>query len=204
MSTIIFLNGASSSGKTTITRELQEHLERPFLRIGIDTLLGMMPKKYMETGPLAHEGFHFVAMPDAQGPLTHVRNGPLAVELMRDLIAIAQLLADRGRDLIIDEVVFGDEQQGDRLFDYAHALKQHTVYFVGVFCSEQELIAREKSRRNRMLGLARDQMKRVHLGTRPYDVTVDTSTTSVTGCTQEILTFMHNNPLPTGFKSLEK
>ena len=36
--TIIFLNGASSSGKTSIARALQRRLAEPYLLVGPDTL----------------------------------------------------------------------------------------------------------------------------------------------------------------------
>ncbi len=36
---IIFLNGASSSGKTTIGRELQRQMDRPFLYLSPDQLV---------------------------------------------------------------------------------------------------------------------------------------------------------------------
>ena len=36
MPKIIYLNGPSSSGKTTLAKALQESLEEPYLHIGID------------------------------------------------------------------------------------------------------------------------------------------------------------------------
>jgi chloramphenicol 3-O phosphotransferase len=42
---IIYLNGPSSSGKTTLAKALQEEFEQPFLHIGIDRVIGMMPVK---------------------------------------------------------------------------------------------------------------------------------------------------------------
>ena len=57
---IIFLNGVSSSGKSTIAKGLQHLSENPLLTIGIDTFLDMMPAQYLYTGPKASEGFQFV------------------------------------------------------------------------------------------------------------------------------------------------
>ncbi|ASA57741.1 phosphotransferase-like protein [Vibrio gazogenes] len=42
---VIILNGASSSGKSSIARELQAILPRNDLHIGIDTFISMMPEK---------------------------------------------------------------------------------------------------------------------------------------------------------------
>jgi len=41
---VIYLNGPSSSGKTELAKALQEALDKPFLHVGIDKVIGMMPK----------------------------------------------------------------------------------------------------------------------------------------------------------------
>jgi len=43
MSKIIFLNGAGSSGKTSIARSLQHLSNEPWLTFGIDTFINMTP-----------------------------------------------------------------------------------------------------------------------------------------------------------------
>jgi chloramphenicol 3-O phosphotransferase len=43
MSTVIVLNGTSSSGKSTIARELQLVLPQPYLTLGVDTLIAALP-----------------------------------------------------------------------------------------------------------------------------------------------------------------
>jgi chloramphenicol 3-O phosphotransferase len=42
---IIYLNGPSSAGKTTLARALQERLPEPYLYLSIDTLIELMPSK---------------------------------------------------------------------------------------------------------------------------------------------------------------
>ena len=42
---IIYLNGPSSSGKTTLAKALQHAFEEPFLPIGVDKIIGWMPEK---------------------------------------------------------------------------------------------------------------------------------------------------------------
>jgi hypothetical protein len=44
--TIIFLNGTSSSGKTSILRALQDRLPDPYLDMGIDRFIFMLPRRY--------------------------------------------------------------------------------------------------------------------------------------------------------------
>jgi len=41
---IIFLNGTSSSGKTTIAKALQESLSEPYMRISVDDFIGKYPQ----------------------------------------------------------------------------------------------------------------------------------------------------------------
>lgn len=43
---IIYLNGASSSGKTTLAKALQNTFEKFFLLIGIDKIIEWMPEKF--------------------------------------------------------------------------------------------------------------------------------------------------------------
>ncbi|MCX4030255.1 hypothetical protein H0A36_26065 [Endozoicomonas sp. SM1973] len=42
---VIYLNGASSSGKSSLAKELQDLLYDYYLCIGIDSLIAMMPAK---------------------------------------------------------------------------------------------------------------------------------------------------------------
>jgi chloramphenicol 3-O phosphotransferase len=43
---IILLNGTSSSGKSSVARALQEVLSEPYLHLGIDTFIAMLPSRY--------------------------------------------------------------------------------------------------------------------------------------------------------------
>lgn len=42
---IIYLNGPSSSGKTTLAKALQHAFEKPFLHVGIGKIIGWIPEK---------------------------------------------------------------------------------------------------------------------------------------------------------------
>ena len=44
---IIFLNGVSSSGKTTPAKTLQARLPEPYYWLSVDTFMDMTPEKYM-------------------------------------------------------------------------------------------------------------------------------------------------------------
>jgi chloramphenicol 3-O phosphotransferase len=45
MFNIIYLNGPSSSGKTTLAKALQQAFEEPFLHVSVDKIIGWMPEK---------------------------------------------------------------------------------------------------------------------------------------------------------------
>ena len=45
---IIFINGTSSSGKTSIVRALQDMLKEPYLEAGIDKFIWMLPARYLD------------------------------------------------------------------------------------------------------------------------------------------------------------
>ena len=48
MSTIIFINGTSSSGKTSLLKLLQKNLPEPYLDMGIDKFIWMLPSRYLD------------------------------------------------------------------------------------------------------------------------------------------------------------
>ena len=101
---ILFLNGCSSSGKSTLSRAIQHLSDQPWLCLGIDTFFQMMPSKYVGFGEKAHEGFHFVAGQDAEGPIMHVQNGAFGQAVCRSIPKVVQTLAHDGHHLIIDAV----------------------------------------------------------------------------------------------------
>ena len=45
---IIILNGTSSSGKTSIVNALQAILDEPYLEVGIDKFIFMLPGRYLD------------------------------------------------------------------------------------------------------------------------------------------------------------
>lgn len=193
---IIFLNGCSSSGKTTIAKAIQHLSDKPWLLLGIDTFFHMMPSKYVGFGEKASEGYNFIPGQDEDGPLMNIKVGPFGRMVTQSIPKVAQSLVRDGHNLIIDEVLRTD----DELEDYERALASHTVYFIGVMCDLKDMQKREILRGDRALGLARGQMTSVHGLSRPYDLTVNTTTKSAFYCAEEILCFIRNIPNPQSFK----
>ncbi|WP_079979222.1 phosphotransferase-like protein [Candidatus Protochlamydia sp. R18] len=80
---IIYINGTSSSGKTTLVQALQEALYQPFLHIGIDRVIGMMPNKLNNwEGGKAPQGFSWKSSIDETShPVYDIQMGPFAQKI---------------------------------------------------------------------------------------------------------------------------
>jgi len=202
--TIILLNGNSSAGKTTIAQELQKLSENPLLRTGIDHFLDMiLRERYDESGSKAHEGWKFDVLTDADNkPIVHITQGPLAKKMGRTIAQFIKCLADEGHDVVVDEVLL-DEDDSLLVSSYVAALREHTVYFVGVLCDLEELERREVQRGDRMIGLVRGLSEIVHRHKEYYDIVVDTTHLSGAVCAQKIWDAMNAMPNPQGLKRFD-
>ena len=137
---LIIINGASSSGKTTLALAAQKQFDIPFLRFSFDLLLD-------------HNAL----------PLDQIRNGTFSWDLMRPSVfkgihQCVPALATAGNNVIFDHII---ETKG-----FLHELIQLTseldVFFVGLHCSLSELERREIQRGNRRSGGARTDFETVH------------------------------------------
>ena len=146
------------------------------------------------------EYFDFVPGENERGPLMSVKSKPTGDKLFGAMPDFAHMLGSRGNNLIIDEVLFNDKQ----LKSYVDKLADHTVYFIGVKCDLAIMQEREYLRRDRALGLSNDQFDRVHTGTREYDLTVDTSNTSVFNVAKQIINFIDQNKEPKSFCEMKE
>lgn len=168
---IIYLNGPSSSGKTTLAKALQHSFETLFLLVGIDKIIGWMPEKVNDwTGGEAPLGYSWRKDKDAAGNLIHeLQSGPYAKEIAKTFQEIVLLLAQKGHPIIIDDVSFGKQQ----IDEWKKLLKDFHVLWVGVNAPLDVLEKREKERGNRMIGSARAQFHKVHVDVT-YDLEIDT------------------------------
>nr|AIA18194.1 Chloramphenicol phosphotransferase-like protein [uncultured bacterium] len=181
---IIYLNGPTSSGKSTLAKALQEALDSPFLHIGIDKIIGMMPDKVNNwVGCSAPLGFSWKESKDNDGNLIQeLQMGPFAKQISDTYREVVALLVKLGHYVIIDDVSFGSEEMAR----WRKLLQNYRVLYVGVKSPLDVLELREKQRGNRMIGSAREQYHKVHLGNE-YDVEVDTSKSPVKECVDLIL-----------------
>lgn len=169
---VVVLNGGSSSGTTSIARELQAQLERPSLLLGVDTLIDAMPA--------VRAGRHDAAV--AVGPDGTVVPGPAFRALESAWYRGLAEMARAGALLIVDEVLLGGGASQARL---AAALSGLRIVWVGVRCDAAVATAREASRPDRSPGMAATQASAVHRGVN-YDLTVDTTHRSAADCARTV------------------
>ena len=193
MSKIIFLNGCSSAGKSTLAKAIQELSEEKFLYVGIDTLFGAIPRKIVGSDQKAEEGFRYV-LDSKTGDLIEMRVSPYAGLVFSCLPKVVKLLADNGLNVIFDECNFVKKSETEFLIDdYKTFFSEHKLLMVGVKCNLAIMEQREKARGDRVIGMAKifyQNEKNFHF---PYDLIVDTSQTSPFANAQKILEFLKEN-----------
>ncbi|MFE3683189.1 chloramphenicol phosphotransferase CPT family protein [Streptomyces sp. NPDC059095] len=173
---IIFLNGTSSSGKSSIAQELVDILDDGvFFHLAVDSFNAMRTKRNL-------------AQEDLDVALRRTRLG-----FHRAIAAMAEV----GNDVVVDHVL----SEPWRLIDCLSVLPPDNVLFVGVRCPLDELARREQARGDRPSGLAALQYDLVHQH-GDYDIECDTSAASPRDCAELIKEFLPRRPTPTAFARL--
>lgn len=170
MATIIFLNGTSSSGKTSLLKALQDRLKDPYLDMGIDKFIWMLPKRYLDR-PLWNE---------VLGKASH--SGPEGRVLFSGMHHAIAAAAMRGNNILADHVLV----EKDWADECADLFANMNAYLIGLHCPLEVLEQREKDRKDRTLGQARLQHEVIHKYAK-YDLELDTSTLTPNMCAQKVI-----------------
>lgn len=194
---IIILNGASSSGKTTILKALQQTLDGPYLDAGIDKFLWMLPKRYLDV-PLWHELFEYTWVSRGDANELVIRSGPLGHTLMSGMHRAIAALACAGNHVLADHVLV----EPAWVRECARLLADLRALFVGIRCPLEVLEQREQARGDRTAGQARAHFHTVHAH-GVYDIEVDTSILSPAECAQHIKQRLLEGPPPDAFQRLK-
>jgi chloramphenicol 3-O phosphotransferase len=167
--TILFINGTSSSGKTSLVKLLQNDLPEPYLDMGIDRFIWMLPSRYLDR-PL---------WDDVLGKADH--SGTLGLILFSGMHHAIAAAAGRGLNIIADHVLVEKPwvEECTRLFADKNA------YLIGLQCPLEVLEQREKERKDRTLGQARLQFDIIHKHVI-YDLVLDTSLLSPEECVVQV------------------
>jgi len=174
--TIVLLNGASSSGKSSIARALLDVLDTPWFHMAVDAFGAMRSE---------------APVPEAEVPamLTRTRAG-----FHR---AVAGM-ASAGNDIVVDHVL----SERWRLDDCLDVFTGLDVVFVGVHCPVGELARRELARGDRIPGQAAAHVAQVHAHGR-YDIEVDSSRLTPAEAAARIAAYLRDRPPgPTAFDDL--
>jgi chloramphenicol 3-O phosphotransferase len=175
---IILIHGASSSGKTTLARALQQRLDEPFWHFSIDHLreAGALPLERIRAGdfdwpklrPSFFEGFH----------------------------RCLPVLAEAGNNLIVEHIV-ETEAWMTRLVGL---LARFDVFFVSLRCSLPELERREMERRDRRIGEALNDFRSIP-EFAAYDLELN-STESIESRVEELVSAWMARRRPTAFERM--
>lgn len=172
---IIFLNGTSSSGKSSIAAELLRELDEPYFHMAVDTFHAMRSPR-----PVA---------PDRLDALLH--------RTWQGFHRAVAGMAAVGNNVVVDHVLSAEW----RLRDCLSLFVPQDVVLVGVRCPLEELERRERARGDRPSGLAARQLEQVHVH-GVYDVECDTSRLDPVACARRIKDFLPDRPSPTAFEKL--
>ena len=173
---VILLNGVGSAGKSSIAAELQKIAARSFLHVKMDDFFAMTPPALMGRP----DGFVFEPTEIDGRSAVEIREGAKGRLIMEAMRAAVFAMAETGCDLIVDDVLIGDERRS-----YPALLSAFELSVVGVHASLAALEAREAARGDRLIGLARWQYGRVHEGVA-YDFEVRTDAMSAAECAASI------------------
>lgn len=172
---IIFLNGSSSSGKTTLALALQSVLEGAWQHIALDQFRDGLPGRYRglnaPPGSTGASGLNVVPVDHRTGRVTEIRFGEHGEAVLRGMRRATAAFAETGQNIIIDDLLF----EPSYLDDYIDVLAPFDVYFVGVRCPIEVVEAREGTRPGRFPGTALSHFDSVHAHGLTYDIEVDTA-----------------------------
>ena len=179
---IILINGASSSGKTTVLRALRAALPELWLEMGIDRFAYSLPDRV--TGELTWQLLFRYVRPAGRpdGPF-RIATTALGHRFISGMHAAVAAVAASGLNVMVDHVVLEPEW----VVEMDRRWGTFDVVRVGVRCPLEVIVERERARRDRTIGQAEAQFDAVHRW-MAYDVEVDPSVLTPGEAAARILT----------------
>lgn len=178
---IIIMNGVSSSGKTTLSKTLQERLPDQYFLIPVDILNEISPQKNSRSYDI-----RFKCDPKP---------------VISSIFGCVKTFSDNGLNVIVD-TVFAKETPV--LLDYCLDVFpdcDYPVLFVHVTCPLEELRRREKERGDRKIGHGESLLSKLD-PQNTYDISVDTYNNTLDECADKIIELMDDISKQTSFKTL--
>ena len=180
---IIFLNGVSSSGKTTLAKTLQGRLSEPFFLLNMDAFAHAlrMPEKFYD------------------GDWNSSRWNQIEDKIVSSFHQTIKIFSDMGFHTVVDRV-FSRES----LTECVELFHDYIVLLVHVTCPLEELRRREKERGDRYIGQSEEQLLELSevVMQGMYDITVDTHADSSEKCAEKIIEILNHPEKWTAFETL--
>ncbi len=197
---VIIINGGSSAGKTSMALEFQEIESEPYFLLGIDMFWFSMPQKEIDLERVTPQYYRWCQEKTEDG-LEYFRILPerLLNESMLARYTSMTAYLDRGLNVIADEVLWSQEW----LLESLRVFHNYQTYYVGVYCSDEELRRREIQRGDRYLGWARGSQIYAHKDAI-YDLKIDNTTLSPLDCAKMIKQFVDTNPNPEAARKMRE
>jgi len=173
---LIVLNGASSSGKTSLCRKLQEVLDEPYI--------------HLEEDRFVFNTYHDRFLDDETGPMIFRKT-------MLGYYRSLKAFLSAGHNVLADTGFYTPEL----LNEFVSELSTEKVWLVGVQCDLAELEKRELARGDRQIGLAKEQHTSIHAGVI-YDIEIDTSIASIEECAAAIKDKVSGTDSPNAMEQL--
>lgn len=173
---VIFLNGASSSGKSSLARALQLCLEKPYIYLAEDMFFDALPWReysqadYFRYGSRLYSGF----------------------------TQCVRTLANCENRVIVDTVAWNPGS----LAGFVDCTLGYSG-FCGRYCALPLLEERERQRGDRSPGLARRQSEVVHRNAH-YDFEIDTSNLQINVCAQLVVDAIKNTNTTRAFAIMKQ
>lgn len=194
MGNIIFLNGCSSSGKTTLAIKLQQLLPEPYQHIALDQFRDGLPSSVRglnapQDTPGA-TGLNVVPVRKDGEWVTEIQFGEHGERILAGMRRSIAVFSDLGANVIVDDLLF----KRAYLDDYVAVLNPEKVWFIGVKCPLDVVNAREAQRVGRFPGTATSHFDQIHAHGEVYDLEVDTSIESPRKIAEHIIARLAQPP----------
>ncbi len=176
---IIWLNGVSSAGKSTLAKTLQDRLLEPFYVLANDMFTDdkVAPDKFIKI--------------DVDATYQRVLKG---------MYYAVKGFSDAGINTIVDDVLL-KENGYNRLKQCVELLHDYPVLFVHVTCPIDELRRREEERNDRYIGMGESQLS-ILTPQDTYDISVNTYTNSKEDCVDKVIEKLNCPDKFTAFKTI--
>src|SRR6056297_777654 len=138
---IILINGTSSAGKTTLSKALQNTLQKPYFTIGFDDFTMRTPRRYWENADtpkqsvkddFIKQGVEMVETQNQGNPRSvDAVFGPVLQAAINAMAPTVATLVKTGNSVIFDHVLHNQQMYNDCV----ECFKPYRVVKIGVFCN---------------------------------------------------------------------